>query len=232
MMAISPLLRVLAAAAVLFLSTPAWSAGQAPPSPGTSSQSAETGIAEARTLMRTDRFDEALAALRPLARGRTVPADVVFLIGLAAIGASQEPNVSEAKRDALLDEAIASFRNMLVERPGLLRVRLELARAFFLKGTDSLARRSFEQVLASKPPPAVAANARRFLSEIWARRARRRWNMYLGAFAGAGHQHRLHLGRGDHLYPGPAVPTRRGRSDDIGRGRLDVDGRGISASAG
>ena len=182
MMTISPLLRVLAAAAaVLFLFTPAWSAGQAPPSPGTSSQSAETGIAEARTLMRTDRFDEALAVLRPLGRGRTVQADVVFLIGLAAIGASQEPNVSEAKRDALLDEAIASFRSMLVERPGLLRVRLELARVFFLKGTDSLARRSFEQVLASKPPAAVAANARRFLSEIWARRARRRWNMYLGA---------------------------------------------------
>ena len=70
-MAIRPLRRVLAAAAVLFLSTPAWSAGQAPPSPGTSSQSAETGIAEA------------LAVLRPLARGRTVQADVVFLIGLA-----------------------------------------------------------------------------------------------------------------------------------------------------
>ena len=64
MMIISPLLRVLAAAAVLFLSTPAWSAGQAPPSPVTSSQSAETGIAEARTLMRTDRFAEALAVLR------------------------------------------------------------------------------------------------------------------------------------------------------------------------
>ena len=81
-MAISPLLRVLAAAAVLFLSTPAWSAGQAPPSPVTSSQSAETGIAEARMLMRTDRFEEVLAVLRPLARGRTVQADVVFLIGL------------------------------------------------------------------------------------------------------------------------------------------------------
>ena len=182
MMAIRPLLRVLAAGAVLFLSTPAWSAGQAPPAPVTSSQSAETGIAEAQTLMRTDRFAEALAVLRPLALGRTVQADVVFLIGLAAIGASQqEPTVSEAKREALLDEAIASFHSILVEPPGLLRVRLELGRAFFLKGEDSLARRPFEQVLASRPPPAVAANVVRFLSEIWARRARRRWNMYLGA---------------------------------------------------
>ena len=173
MMAIRPLLRVLAAAAGLFLSTPAWSAGQAPPAPVPSSQSAETGLAEARTLMRTDRFAEALAVLRPLARGRTVQADVVFLIGLAAIGASQEPTVSEATREALLDEAIASFHSMLVARPGLLRVRLELGRAFFLKGEDSLARRPFEQILASQPPPAVAANVVRFLSEIWVQRTNR-----------------------------------------------------------
>ena len=36
-------------------------------------------------------------------------------------------------------------------RPGLVRVRLELARAFFLKGEDSLARSHFERVLAGKP---------------------------------------------------------------------------------
>ena len=173
MMAIRPLLRVLAAAAVLFLSTPAWSAGQGPPAPVTSSQSADTGLAKAQTLMRTDRFAEALAVLRPLARGRTVEADVVFLIGLAAIGASQELTVSEATREALLDEAIASFRSMLVARPGLLRVRLELGREFFLKGEDSLARRPFEQVLARTPPPAVAANVVRFLSEIWVQRINR-----------------------------------------------------------
>ena len=73
---------------------------------------------------------------------------------------------------------LPSFRTMLIDRPDLVRVRLELARAFFLKGEDSLSRRHFEQVLGGKPPPAVAANVRRFLSEI---RARRRWSMYLGA---------------------------------------------------
>ena len=207
MMAIRPLLRVLAAGAVLFLSTPAWSAGQAPPAPVTSSQSAETGIAEAQTLMRTDRFAEALAVLRPLALGRTVQADVVFLIGLAAIGASQqEPTVSEAKREALLDEAIASFHSILVERPGLLRVRLELGRAFFLKGEDSLARRPFEQVLASQ----AAAGGRRQcralpVGDLGAPDAPALEHVSRRC-AGAGQQHRLHLGRGDHPYPWPAVP--------------------------
>ena len=59
-----------------------------------------------------------------------------------------------------------------------MRVRLELARAFFLKGEDSLARRHFERVLAGKPVAPVVANVQRFLAEI---RARRRWTMYLGA---------------------------------------------------
>ena len=67
---------------------------------------------------------------------------------------------------------------MLIARPGLVRVRLELARAFFLKGEDSLARSHFERVLAGKPVAPVVANVQRFLAEI---RARRRWTMYLGA---------------------------------------------------
>ena len=94
------------------------------------------------------------------------------------MGASQQPGVEEAKREALLDEAIASFRAMLVDRPELVRVRLELARAFFLKGEDSLSRRHFERVLAGEPPGAVAANVRGFLLQI---RARRRWDMHVGA---------------------------------------------------
>ena len=77
----------------------------------------------------------------------------------------------------LLDEAIAALHTMLIDRPDLVRVRLELARAFFLKGEDSLARSHFERVLAGKPPAPVVANVQRFLAEI---RARRRWTMYLG----------------------------------------------------
>ena len=120
------------------------------------------------------KYGEALAILRPLARGREVDGSVLFQIGLAATGASQHPDTPEAERDALLDEAIASFRAMLIDRPGLVRVRLELARVFFLKGEDGLSRRHFERVLVGKPPPPVAANVRRFLSEI---RARRRWTL-------------------------------------------------------
>ena len=77
----------------------------------------------------------------------------------------------EDRRDALLDEAIAAFRKMLVADPGLVRVRLELARAFYFKGEDSLARRHFEAVLAGGVPEPVAANIHAFLAEMRAPQA-------------------------------------------------------------
>lgn len=80
---------------------------------------------------------------------------VLFLTDFAAMRAAERPGRAEESRGVLLDEAIAAFRAILVECPGLVRVRLELARAFFLKREDSLAREHFEPVLAGRPRPAV-----------------------------------------------------------------------------
>ena len=121
----------LAAAAMLILSAPVW--GQSP----------KTSVDAARTLVKQGQYDAALAILQPLLAHRPVPADVVFLIGLAAIGASQKPGLSEKSRDSLVDAAITALHSMLVSRPGLVRVRLELARAFFLKGEDALGAAAF-----------------------------------------------------------------------------------------
>ena len=140
-------------------------------------RSADAVMAEARALLDARRFDEALALLRPLTGTDQIYADVVFLFGLAAIEASRLRS-EEAEREALLDEAIAALHAMLTVRPELARVRLELARAFFYKEEDGLARRHFERVLAGNVPDAVKANVRRFLSQI---RARRRWTASLGA---------------------------------------------------
>ena len=137
------------------------------------------GTQQAQALLREGRLVEALDLLRSLAQGPEVDADVVFLIGLAAVELSRQPGVPAAAREALLDEAIAAFRFMLINRPELVRVRLELARAFFLKGEDDLSREQFERVLAGNPPAPVVANVRSFLAEI---RARRRWTLR-GGFA-------------------------------------------------
>ena len=152
--------RVLAIAAMVLL---------APPSTGATTEDPAApiaGLSDARALVDAGEPDAALMILRPLAQGRTVHADVLFHIGMAALGASQGPGLSEDARHALPNEAIAAFRAMLVGRPELLRVRLELARAFFLKREDRLARRHFERVLAGGPPEAVARNVQLFLADI------------------------------------------------------------------
>ena len=138
----------------------------------------DAGVAEARAALREGRPAEALEVLRPLARRHPEHMNIRFLLGLAAIEAARMPGVAEADREALLDEAIVSLFAVLIDQPGLVRVRLELARAFFYKEEDSLARRHFERVLAGDVPGAVKANVQRFLSQI---RARRRWTAYLGA---------------------------------------------------
>ena len=142
--------------------------------------SADPEANRARALIQAGNHEAALSILRPLATaaaGRADRTDIRFLAGLAAARAAERPSRPEESRNALLDEAIAAFRAILVERPGLVRVRLELARAFYLKREDGLARDHFQRVLAGNPLPAVAGNVRRFLEEM---RARRRWSAHFG----------------------------------------------------
>ena len=177
-MPISSLLRVLAASAILLLpAAPSGAEKVPPPSPPAAGKSVKTEIAKARALMKVRRYDLALTVLRPLVQDPRHRNSVLFLTGIAALEHSQKKGREAKSRNTLLSEAIAYFRTMLIRNPGLVRVRLELARAFFLKGEDDLARRHFRQVLAGKPPAAVALNVNRFLNQI---RARKRWSLRVG----------------------------------------------------
>ena len=140
---------------------------------GHSHLSEDAQVNQARELIHGGRWHTALEILRPLADpAREDITDIRFLIGLSALAAAQQTE-NKTARNALLDEAIAALRAILVDRPHLTRVRLELARAFFLRGDDDLSRQHFERALASEPPAAMAVNIRRFLRSI---RARRRWS--------------------------------------------------------
>ena len=166
------------AVCLLLLCAPAWGVGHDELS---DTAEGDVVLAEARALIDAGRFMDAVNVLGPLLQETTIEASTLFLYGLAATEASQQAGVPDETREALLDEAIAAFHAMLVRRPDLVRVRLELARAFFLKGEDGLAARHFETVLAGDVPDEVKANVRHFLAEI---RARRRWSFSLG-FAAA-----------------------------------------------
>ena len=132
----------------------------------------------ARALINNGQFEEALTLLRPLTKAHPGHTNLHFLLGLAAIEHSRLMQASKEEREALLDEAIAALHTILISHPGLVRVRLELARAFFYKKEDSLSRKHFEHVLAGNPPAPVVANVQQFLSEI---RARKRWSVYVGS---------------------------------------------------
>ena len=100
----------------------------------------------------------------------------LFRTGMTALDAAGRAD-SDTARHELYDEAIEAFRAILVNRPDLVRVRLELARAFFLKGQDGLARRHFEAVLAGGVPPPVAVNIQGFLNVM---QSRKRLTGYFG----------------------------------------------------
>ena len=150
---------------------------QPPAAPGRSHLSSDQRVNTARVLLKRNRFAEALEILRPLAPDHPDQTDVRFLLGLAASRWSQESDVGDEQRLALLDEAIAAFRSILIRRPGLVRVRLELALAFYLKEDDQLARDHFDRALVGQPPAALVANINRFMNVM---RERRRWRGYFG----------------------------------------------------
>ena len=183
-----------------------------------------------QALIENGMFDEALTVLRLLVQDNPDDPDVLFLISLTAIESAQQPDIDEAIRDALLDEAIAYLRIILIQRPELVRVRLELARAFFLKGEDSLSRSHFELVLAGDP---VASCTWPISSAFWRRSGqRRRWSMYAGASLAPDSNI---LGSSDtEIIEINGLPFRRDEESlcDFGSGHLGVGGRRISASVG
>lgn len=77
--------------------------------------------------------------------------------------------------------AVIYFRDILVDHPQLLRVRLELARALYnIKDGDN-AKRQFEMVMASKNlPPEVILNIHRFLSTIY---TQKKWSLSMSLSA-------------------------------------------------
>ncbi|MGZ6196000.1 MAG: tetratricopeptide repeat protein [Candidatus Binataceae bacterium] len=92
--------------------------------------------------------------------------DLDFLKGTAAL----------ARNDA--DKAIARFKTVLDRDGSLNRVRLDLARAYFLKGDDVAAEHHFRAAMAQGVPPEVQANIDRYLDAI---RRRKHWDITVQA---------------------------------------------------
>lgn len=109
-------------------------------------------------------------------------------------------------------QAIERFETILVRRPGLTRVRLELARAYYLTGRDEKAKYHFGLSTGDSLPSSVEATVDEFLRRI---DARKRWSVSVSAA----------------ILP-ESNPARRTESEEVRVGnvpfRLDEDARSSS----
>ena len=137
-----------------------------------------TDINAGLTLLYTGEIDQALEALRPYLSRDSQVLNLLFDAGLLLLNSAQrELEAAPEESRVLLEASIKIFREILVDHPNFIRARLELGRAFFLRGSDGLARRQFNRALAADLPAPVEANINRFMSIM---RARKRWSGYFG----------------------------------------------------
>ena len=181
---VSALAPLLAATLLCLSGTALKSAEHLPASqPGIAAEAPVPGSVErdlnvAVALLLQGEVEDAVAVVRPHLSQDARAVDLLFEAGLAMLGSAQTTPPSQAEtREVFLDASIILFRAILAEHPDFVRARLELARAFFLRGRDGLARRHFERALAANPPAPVVANINRHLAEM---QARKRWSGYFG----------------------------------------------------
>ena len=115
-------------------------------------------IEVAKRLILAGQTDPAHRLLLDITATAPDPTEVQFLLASIAVAEQR------------YDDAIDIYRDILTDRPGLTRVRLELARTLFLNEEDEAAEHHFRLVLATEDKGPVAANIRKFLDRIWDRR--------------------------------------------------------------
>ncbi|MEO8894627.1 MAG: surface lipoprotein assembly modifier, partial [Rhizomicrobium sp.] len=108
----------------------------------------------AQLLMENGRYDEARTLLDRELQAKPDDSETLFLLA----------NLDVAQKDYA--GAIARFRRILAREPDAERVRLELARAFFLDGDYDNADRQFRFARAGDIPDTVKDNIDKFLSAI------------------------------------------------------------------
>ncbi|MBN9553233.1 MAG: DUF560 domain-containing protein [Alphaproteobacteria bacterium] len=146
-------MRFLAAlACALLVSAPALAQGAN--GQAATQQQTISDVAAAQLLVANNRLDDARKLLEYILSSRPEDRDALFLLGNVAVAQNK------------YDEAVSLFRRLLVLEPDAERVRLELARAFFLKGDYQNADRQFRFARAGDIPDAAKENIDHFLGAI------------------------------------------------------------------
>ena len=103
-----------------------------------------------------DRRDakSAYAILKPLEAERSGDPDFDYLLGIAALDSGRAT------------EAVFALERVLAVNPAHPQARAEIARAYFVLGETTAAKREFESVKSQQPPAEVQATIERFLDAI------------------------------------------------------------------
>ena len=118
----------------------------------------DTLLGKADALMKSGKPPEAYALLEPEEGEYSGELGYDYLLGIAALDSGNP------------DRATIAFERVLIIDPNFAGARLDLARAYFLMGSDDLAQKEFETVLTQSPPPQVVEVVKKFLEGIEERR--------------------------------------------------------------
>ncbi len=129
--------------------------------PPSLSLSGKEAVALAQKLYDQGRLDDAERILRSLVDADPEKVDVVQIAFLAGLIAARRGQYGQAEE---------IFRTILDHDPGLVRIRLELAKVLFEQKKDSAASYHFRLALANDLPEPVRNKIRAFLAKIEARR--------------------------------------------------------------
>jgi tetratricopeptide (TPR) repeat protein len=124
-------------------------------------------IEQAKVAIAKGDISDAEIILSRVPRTHATENDLDFLHGMAAASRGD------------YEAAANYFSSVLVRDPAAQRVRLELARVYFITGKDRAAEHHFRAAAAQGVPPPVAANIAMFLEAL---KRRKRWNIEV-AFA-------------------------------------------------
>ena len=156
---------VLSALAIVLLVAGAAHAAPAPEAP--SPPAGLTDLQAGRLLLRAGRLEHARAFLEQAwPAGEEERIERLFLLGRIEM------------RLGMPQRAVERFEAILALRPGLVRVRLELARALYAAGRDGEARHHFTTTLAAELPASVEAAVEGYLRRL---NVRKRWSVSLSA---------------------------------------------------
>jgi outer membrane protein len=148
------LLRSLALAAACGAALPALAAPPEADAPAARQSPSAALSLTVEQLLRAGRPDEAEALIAAALKAAPHNPEARFLGGIVAL----------ARKDYA--KAIHIFRAMLIDHPDAIRVRLELARAYFLDKDYLNADRQFRLVRTGRHPPEVLANIDQYLFAI------------------------------------------------------------------